>query len=71
METKYIFVETSKFLKRPSFLCQKYVNQKYLLHSRTSLEPYKSIVKKIGFSVRFLTRFLSHLKFGKMKDTKI
>ena len=69
METKYISVEISKFLKGPSFHCQKFEDQKYLWPSRTSLEPSKSIINKKGW---FFHKIFdnSHLKFEKWKRKK-
>ena len=47
----------------PPFHFQKYADQKYLWCSRTSLDPSKSIIKKDGFSTRFLTIVIWNLKF--------
>ena len=53
---------------------EKYVNQKYLRHSRTSdleLEPSKSIIKNDGFSIRVLTMVIWNLEKWKRQWNKI
>ena len=57
-----------KTWKRPSFRCQKYVDQKYL-EPHSLLEPSKFIIKKDGLSIRFLTIIIGNLE--KLKKAKI
>ena len=55
-------------LKRPSLNCQNYVDQKYLLHSGTSLKSSKPIKKGWVFQKIFGN---GHFQFQKMKKTKV
>ena len=51
-----------KNIKRPPFHCQTNVDQEYMWRSRTSQEPSKSVIKKDGFSIRFLTMVIWNLE---------
>ena len=60
-------METSKFLKGPSFQCQNYVDQNIFDVVELQKNPIIHY-KKDGFSIRFLTIVL---KIGKIKKVKI
>ena len=54
-----------KFLKEPLFHCRKYVDEKYLWRSRTSMRTLEVHYKKVWFFHKTFDN--SHLKFRKIK----